>query len=119
MVVKMVAGTNNCPFCDEEVFCVSSCECVCTGETFSHWPFCEQYKCPHCGIFNMCIDRRCNQVQTQLRGLQSIASEENIEANQREKYNFWVDRPIETGICSPEIKKAIKKGLWIVRQINC
>jgi len=114
----MVTGTNNCPFCDEEVYCIGSCECICTGKSLAHWPVYEQYKCPHCGIFNICIDRRCEHVQARLRSLQPIASEENIEANQRAKYNFWLDQPVDKAVCSPEIKKAIKKGEWIVKQIQ-
>jgi hypothetical protein len=114
----MVAGTNNCPFCDEEVYCIGSCECVCSGNSLSHWPFYEQFKCPHCGIFNICIDRRFEPMQNRLRCLQAIAAEENIEANQNEKYVFWLDRPPEQAVCSPEIKQAIKKGQWVVKQIQ-
>jgi hypothetical protein len=114
----MVAGTNNCPFCDEEVFCIGSLECVCQEGTLSHWPVYEQYKCPHCGIFNMCIDRRHEHKQKRVRNLQAIASEENIQANQNKKYIFWLDCPTEKAVCNPSIKKAIKDGHWIVRQIQ-
>lgn len=114
----MVTGTNNCPFCDEEVFCIHSCECICTTTTLSHWPLYEQYKCPHCGIFNICIDRRLENTQDRLHQLQAIAAEENIQANQQEKMIIWLDRPAEKVICSPEIKSAIKQGAWVVRQIE-
>ncbi len=113
----MVAGSNNCPFCNEEVFCIGSCECVCTGH-LSHWPIYEQYKCPHCGIFNMCIDRRSESMQSRVRNLQMIAAEENIQANQNEKLAFWLDRPAEEAVCNPEIKIAIQKGQWVVKQIK-
>lgn len=115
---KMVSGTNNCPFCNEEVYCVGSCECVCKGETLTHWPLYEQFKCPHCGIFNICIDRRFQKMQDRLRSLQAIAAEENIKANQEESTNFWLDRPVEQAVCNPEIKKAIKNGDWIVKQVK-
>jgi hypothetical protein len=114
----MVTGTHNCPFCEEEVYCINSCECVCSGETLPHWPVYEQYKCPHCGVFNMCIDRRGEATQDKLRSLQAIASEENIQANQQEQFIFWLDRPLEKAVCNPEIKKAIKKGQWVVKQIH-
>ena len=117
MVKKMVQGTNNCPFCDEEVYCIGSCECVCTG-IISHWPVYEQYKCPHCGIFNICIDRRFEPSQLRLRQLQAIAAEANIESNQQEQINFWLDRPLEQAVCNPEIRKAIKKGKWVVKQVE-
>lgn len=114
----MVTGTNNCPFCDEEVYCIRCAECVCPEEKLSHWPIYEQYKCPHCGIFNMCIDRRQEIKQDRLRQLQAVASEENIQANQNEKYIFWLDCPQEKTVCNPVIKKAIKSGQWVVKQIQ-
>lgn len=118
MVKTMVTGTNNCPFCNEDVYCFGSCECVCTGHPLPHWPIYEQFKCPHCGIFNMCIDRRFDTVQERLHGLQAVAAEENIQANQQEQFIFWLDRPLDQAVCNPEIKKAIKKGQWVVRQIQ-
>jgi hypothetical protein len=114
----MVAGTHNCPFCDEEVFCIGSLECVCSEDQLAHWPIYEQFKCPHCGIFNICIDRRQASKQKRLHCLQAIAAEENIQANQNEKYVFWLDQPAEKAVCNPEIKKAIKSGQWVVKQIQ-
>jgi hypothetical protein len=66
----------------------------------------------------MCIDRRFEEVQTKLHGLQAVAAEENIQANQNEKFIFWLDRPVEQAVCNPDVKKAIKKGQWIVKQIQ-
>jgi hypothetical protein len=114
----MVTGTNNCPFCDEEVYCIGSCECICASNLLPHWPFYEQYKCPHCGIFNICIDRRLEAMQNRLHNLQAIASEENIQANQKEQFIFWLDRPLEQAVCNPAIKNAIKSGQWVAKQIQ-
>jgi len=66
----------------------------------------------------MCIDRRCEATQDKLRSLQAIAAEENILANQQERFIFWLDRPLEKAVCNPEVKKAIKKGQWVVKQIH-
>jgi hypothetical protein len=115
---NMVMGTNNCPFCDEEVYCIESLECICCEDTLPHWPLYEQYKCPHCGVFNMCIDRRLDEVQNRVRNLQPIAAEENIKANQNKQYIFWLDQPPEKAVCNPEIKLAIKNGEWVVKQIQ-
>lgn len=114
----MIVGNSPCPFCDEEVYCCSTVFCTCQGSTCSHWPIYEEFKCPHCGKFNICIDRRFDPMKKRLRMIQAYAAEENVEANQEDQWILWLDQPLKQTICDARTKKAIQEGHLVVRQIQ-
>ncbi len=114
----MVTGSSHCPFCEEEVYCTSDICCMCQENTCSHWPIYEEFKCPHCGKFNMCIDRRFDKMKKRLHNIQAYAAEENVEANQNAQWVLWLDQPLKQAICDSKTIKAIKEGYLIVRQIQ-
>nr|MCH9625409.1 hypothetical protein [Chlamydiales bacterium] len=108
---------SRCPFCEEEIYCTSEVSCMC-GKDHSNWPLYEEFKCPHCGKFNMCIDRRFDKMKKRLHNIQAYAAEENVEANQNAQWILWLDQPTNQAICDSKTKRAIKEGHLIVRQIQ-